>query len=128
MERVDRCALDGLRTQWQGRELCYGWPFASLGTCVVIRFRTNSRIRFDAACAPVLGNNNKMNAATRNDFDHRTASNNKTTSPRQYVDTSLGLTRNSAPALAEICLQLFLAANTTMFRTQNRLRTAIVEE
>ena len=30
----------------------YGWPFAPLGTCEVIRFRKNSRITFDTASAP----------------------------------------------------------------------------
>jgi len=32
---------------------CYGWPLAPLGTCEVIRFRTNSRIRFLAAPSPM---------------------------------------------------------------------------
>src|SRR5271166_209863 len=32
---------------------CYGWPLAFLGTCEVIRFRTNSRIRFLAAPSPM---------------------------------------------------------------------------
>ena len=31
----------------------YGWPLAPLGTCEVIRFRTNSRIRFLAAPSPM---------------------------------------------------------------------------
>ena len=31
----------------------YGWPLAPLGTCEVIRFRTNSRIRFLTAPSPM---------------------------------------------------------------------------
>jgi len=42
---------------WEGKLVLqvhpYGWPFAPLGTCEVNRFRTNSRIRFDTASAPV---------------------------------------------------------------------------
>jgi hypothetical protein len=36
-----------------GSNRTYGWPFAPLGTCEVIPFRANSRIRFDTASAPV---------------------------------------------------------------------------
>jgi hypothetical protein len=32
---------------------CYGWPLAPLGTCEVIRFRTNSPIRFLTAPSPM---------------------------------------------------------------------------
>ena len=31
----------------------YGWPLAPLGTCEVIRFRTNSPIRFLTALSPM---------------------------------------------------------------------------
>ena len=31
----------------------YGWPFAPLGTCEVIRFRTNSPMRFLTAPSPM---------------------------------------------------------------------------
>ena len=34
----------------------YGWPLAPLGTCEVIRFRTNSPIRFLTAPSPMPAN------------------------------------------------------------------------
>ena len=54
IDRVDKGAPRWPANSIARTRTCYGWPFASLGTCVVIRFRTNSRIRFDAACPPVL--------------------------------------------------------------------------
>jgi hypothetical protein len=39
--------------EFESRLCLYGCPFAPLGTCEVIPFRTNSRIRFDTAFAPV---------------------------------------------------------------------------
>src|SRR5215469_3528682 len=50
-ERGRHCAAQRLTEQ--DHLPCQGWPFVPFGTCEVIRFKRNSRNRFETASAPI---------------------------------------------------------------------------